>query len=209
MLFTSKSKEEELSGQIHTSKNELPQSQGPRADQETFKSFRSRFPRACVDLWIVLGGTAVDGQLWFSKNDRILLTRRNILPYKGELYIPGGSLVKGETLQQAVSRKMKAELGLEKFNQPSSFNKVVEHEPGPFHIYQNYYPDSEEGVSGHDVVMVFCILIEEQDLTKISLDEDNAEWRAIPIAELAAPDSAYHPNVVACARAFMAQFRPV
>lgn len=64
-----------------------------------FKKIYSRVPRLCVEV-IVKTKTG------------IVLTKRNIPPAKGSWHIPGGTILKGETLEQAVKRKASEELGL-------------------------------------------------------------------------------------------------
>lgn len=64
-----------------------------------FKSIYSRVPRLCVEVII-------------QTQDGILLTKRAITPCKGEWHTPGGTVIKGERLEQTVKRVAKAELGL-------------------------------------------------------------------------------------------------
>lgn len=67
---------------------------------EDFKFIYSKVPRLCVDLLI--------------KNEKgVLLTLREIKPYKGFWHLPGGTVLLRETLNQAVKRIAKDELGVE------------------------------------------------------------------------------------------------
>lgn len=67
---------------------------------EDFKFIYSKVPRLCVDLLI--------------KNEKgVLLTLREIKPYKGFWHLPGGTVLLGETLNQAVKRIAEDELGVE------------------------------------------------------------------------------------------------
>lgn len=66
---------------------------------EEFLRIFSKVPRLCVDLLI--------------KTEKgILFTKRSINPYKGKWHLPGGSVLFNETLEQAVKRIGKNELGL-------------------------------------------------------------------------------------------------
>lgn len=47
------------------------------------------------------------------KNNKILLEKRAIEPFKGYWCLPGGHVEHGETAQQAVKREVKEETGLE------------------------------------------------------------------------------------------------
>lgn len=64
---------------------------------EEYKSIYSRVPRFCVDLII-------------KKHDGILLTKRNIEPKKGWWHFPGGTVLMGETLKNAINRIAHEEL---------------------------------------------------------------------------------------------------
>lgn len=64
-----------------------------------FKYIYSRVPRLCVEVVI-------------KTNDGILLTKRNIKPSRGQWHIPGGTILMGETIERAVKRVAKEELGV-------------------------------------------------------------------------------------------------
>lgn len=67
---------------------------------EKFKYFYSKVPRLCVEVVV--------------KNDKgVLLTKRIIPPYQGYWHLPGGTVMYGESLKDAVKRIAKAELGVE------------------------------------------------------------------------------------------------
>lgn len=67
---------------------------------EEFKSIYSKVPRLCVDIVI--------------KTDRgILMTLRDIEPYKDLWHIPGGTVLYSETIEEAVKRIARQELGIE------------------------------------------------------------------------------------------------
>ncbi len=64
-----------------------------------FKYFFSRVRRLCIELII-------------QTKDGILLSKRDIPPAKGKWHIPGGTVLYGETLEQAVSRVAEDELSV-------------------------------------------------------------------------------------------------
>lgn len=71
----------------------------PLADKE-FKNIYSRVPRLCVDILIKTG-------------QGIIMTLRDIEPYKDLWHIPGGTLYYGETIEKATKRVAKEELGVD------------------------------------------------------------------------------------------------
>jgi len=66
---------------------------------QDFNYIYSRVPRLCVEVII-------------RTKDGILLTKRAIVPVKGQWHTPGGTVYKGESLEQAVKRVAKEELGV-------------------------------------------------------------------------------------------------
>ncbi len=67
---------------------------------EEFKNIYSKVPRLCVEVVI--------------KTEKgFLLTKRTIPPLKGCWHIPGGTVLKGEKLRDAVKRVAKEELNVE------------------------------------------------------------------------------------------------
>jgi ADP-ribose pyrophosphatase YjhB (NUDIX family) len=64
-----------------------------------FKSIYSRVPRLCVDLVIV-------------NKAGVVLSKRDIQPWKGYWHLPGGSVYFGETIDKAAKRIAKEELGI-------------------------------------------------------------------------------------------------
>ena len=67
---------------------------------ELYRQIIETMPVFCVDLVVYESG-------------KVLLTYRKNKPAKGEWWIPGGRLIKGERLIDAVKRKLKEETGLE------------------------------------------------------------------------------------------------
>lgn len=74
--------------------------------KEWLKIF-SKVPRICVDLIVKSG-------------DGVILTKRNIYPYKGSWHTPGGGILFGEKIRDVVKRVAKDELGIK-----VKFEKIV------------------------------------------------------------------------------------
>ncbi|MBU3669041.1 MAG: NUDIX domain-containing protein [Candidatus Taylorbacteria bacterium] len=67
---------------------------------EDYKNIFSKVPRVCIDLLIK------------DSSGRILLSLRNIEPYKGLWHLPGGMIYKGESMEDAAARIALKETGL-------------------------------------------------------------------------------------------------
>ena len=71
-----------------------------RIDEPFYSKIKSVIPIACVDLLVVHDG-------------RLLLMLRNNEPGRGLWFTPGGRILRGETLEEAVTRVLGKETGLE------------------------------------------------------------------------------------------------
>jgi colanic acid biosynthesis protein WcaH len=70
-----------------------------RISLSKFKEIYRQVPRLCVEVVLL-------------KSRSLLLTQRAISPAVGQWHTPGGTVLKGEDLKQAVQRVAKEELGL-------------------------------------------------------------------------------------------------
>lgn len=70
------------------------------ASKLLFSKFQNFFPFSCIDLILV-------------KDDKFLLVRRIIPPYKNRLCLPGGIIRRGEKLSSAIRRISNNELGIQ------------------------------------------------------------------------------------------------
>lgn len=66
---------------------------------QVYKQIYSRVPRLCVELVI-------------KNNEGVLLTFRNIAPYKDFWHLPGGTVLLDETLEHVIKRVALEELGV-------------------------------------------------------------------------------------------------
>ncbi|MGE4587314.1 MAG: NUDIX domain-containing protein [Mangrovibacterium sp.] len=94
--------------------------------------------------------SAAVAALIFDKKDRLLLTRRAVEPYKGQLDLPGGFIDPGESAEEALRRELKEELGVE----PAAWKYL-----GSF---PNTYPYS--GFNVYTVDLAFAVNIKTPEL---------------------------------------------
>lgn len=67
---------------------------------EEFREIYAKVPRLCVEVIL-------------KTDDGVVLSLRSIEPYKGQWHIPGGTVLRGESLVEAVKRVARDELGVE------------------------------------------------------------------------------------------------
>jgi len=116
-------------------------------------------PICCVDILV-------------QKKGRILLIRRKNEPEKGKWWVPGGRILKGEGLSEAVRRKVKEETGLEIENE--RFLGVYEYKSD-----KACFKDIMNGT--HSIVIVYLVeALENQD---VKLDETSSDYKWIDMIE--------------------------
>ena len=108
-------------------------------------------PLLCVDVAIV-------------HQSKYLLVKRKNKPAKEKWWVPGGRVMKGETMEDAVRRKVKEELEIE--------IKIL----SVLGYYENMWTKNESDVIGglHTVSIVF--LATPLNMT-VSLDNQSSEWK--------------------------------
>ena len=109
---------------------------------DEFKKIYSTVPRLCVEVVLI-------------RDKKILLTKRTIPPCSGEWHTPGGTVLKGENLHQAVKRVAKEEIGITV--EIIKFAGVIEYKVTSEHYSQ-------------DISLVY--LVKQKDNKKIKLDND-------------------------------------
>lgn len=120
---------------------------------EKYSEIISVLPILCVD--VVIQNT----------QGEYLLVKRINEPKKGQWWPVGGRVLKGETIEQAVIRKIKEETDLNvKTIQPIGYFELTT-DANPFHLPFQY----------HTVSIVFMAAIE--DGQKVKLDKQSAEWK--------------------------------
>ncbi len=106
--------------------------------EKIYKSLLEYAPRVCVDLVIVNG-------------KRFLLGKRKIEPAKGRWIFVGGRILKNESKENAVRRKLKEELGI---NPPKLYSKLLG-------VGETFFKNQE--IKQHDIIIVFLVKIKEKE----------------------------------------------
>ena len=127
-------------------------------------------PIVCADCAIVRGGKA-------------LLILRGDQPAKGEWWVPGGRVLKGETLRQAARRKAMGEVGLDCWVGP------------PVHYAETIFDDGPGGVPVHSVNTCFLLWPKGQG-QEVLLDPSIVKSCWVE----SAGELLLHPYVTACLR---------
>lgn len=104
-----------------------------QVSEELYLKFLAQMPLACVDVVIVHDGCA-------------LLVQRASSPAKGQWWLPGGRVLKGETLKQAAWRKAKEEVSLDCWVGPV------------LHTAETLFPDGPNGIPVHSVNTCFLLI---------------------------------------------------
>jgi colanic acid biosynthesis protein WcaH len=115
-------------------------------DQQTFITVVGAAPLVSLDILMVRGGCEV------------LLGLRNNRPAQGFWFLPGGRILKNETINQAFLRIAKKELGLEVLDKNSQLNVTF------YGNYEHFYDDcfaGDVGVSTHYVVLAHKVDVPE------------------------------------------------
>ena len=100
--------------------------------------------------------------------NKVLLAKRNNMPAKGFLFVPGGRVYKNENLNDAFSRILLEELGL-KINDFS----CVKYKGLYNHIYKdNFY----ENPNFNTHYIVYAVELKVKNVITINLDEQNSEF---------------------------------
>ena len=104
----------------------------------------------------------IDGLIMNDRKEFLLVERKNE-PLKGEFWLPGGRLLRGESLDDGIRRKMKEELGTE-----VEIVKLLGH-------FEEFFEKTEQGnVNGfHCISFVFQLTV---DSDRIRLDEQSENW---------------------------------
>ena len=115
-----------------------------------YRSIVATMPIATVDAVVVWRGS-------------FLLGRRNKKPAQGRWWVPGGRILKGETQQKALARKLREETGLS--IKSSSF----------IGAFDALFPDSHWGVAAHCIKLLY--LVQPRSITKLQTDAQHGEFR--------------------------------
>jgi len=134
--------------------------------QDLYNQIISNVPIACVDVAIVHDGS-------------VLLVKRTDDPAKGQWWLPGGRVLKGEFMRMAALRKAKEEVGI----------KCV---VGPIlHTAETIFPDGPCGIPVHSINS--CFFMYPMEKVNIKLDNHQSEFKWI-----SKMDDNLHPYVKRC-----------
>ncbi|MDR6388199.1 GDP-mannose mannosyl hydrolase [Paraburkholderia phenoliruptrix] len=119
---------------------------------------------------------------------RILIGHRRNRPARGTWFVPGGRILKDETLDAAFSRIADAELGVAKLARASArFEGVFEH-----HYSDNFA--GEPGVSTHYIVLAYAFSLADSE--RLGRPDQHSDYLWLTPAELVARDDV-HDNTKA------------
>ncbi len=141
----------------------------PLVPAELYRQFLENLPLACVDIAIVANGS-------------VLLVKRKDPPARGEWWLPGGRVRKGERMRDAARRKAAEEVG-------------VSCHVGPLlYTAETMFPDGPHGVAVHSINSCFMLYpAEAVPVPEVRLDEHHLGWKWVN----SIPDG-LHPYVVKC-----------
>ena len=118
---------------------------------DRYKQIVEDVPILCVDALIVHEG-------------QYLLVRRNNEPLKGEWWVPGGRVYKGETMEQALRRKVQEEVGL------------PVRSLAPLGYYEEHFEKNAQG-SGTGIHTMSVVFLASPFHTRVRLDAQSSDWR--------------------------------
>lgn len=124
-------------------------------------------PIACVDIALVANGA-------------VLLVRRKDAPARGQWWVPGGRVLKGEMMRDTATRKAREEVG-------------IDCHVGPIiHTAETIFPDGPGGIPVHSINSCFFVYPTSPDFDP-HLDDHHAEYRWVRVI----PEG-LHPYVERC-----------
>jgi len=116
-----------------------------RASENMYNQFREYFSFPCVDLVIF-------------KRKRVLLTKREINPYKGFWHLPGTIIRRNEKIEHAVKRAAKSELNV---------NVKIKNYVGCFESINKFR---------HDISLGFIVSIQNDSKIKTDFQSTDIEF---------------------------------
>ncbi len=120
--------------------------------EKVYREIRRQMPIVCIDVVIT------DGK-------KFLLGKRKNQPEKGKWWIPGGRILKNESLQDAAKRVLRQETGLKaKSMKFLGFDELL-HSPGYF-----------TGMTAHNIAFVFEAKIGANAKVKLDSQNSKARW---------------------------------
>ncbi len=132
------------------SKDPFPE-QPERIPQVLYDQILSHMPIACVDIAIVAHGA-------------VLLVLRKDAPARDQWWVPGGRVIKGETMRATAIRKARDEVG-------------IDCHAGPIiHTAETIFPDGPNGIDVHSINCCFFMYPVSDDHS-VKLDPHHEQFR--------------------------------
>jgi colanic acid biosynthesis protein WcaH len=115
---------------------------------------------------------------------KVLLGKRNNRPAKGYWFVPGGRIIKNETINQALKRISKVEVGLDLSTESPRLLGAFDH------IYEDNFLNVT-GINTHYVALAFAITLKQE--IEVKPDEQHIAFKWWEIDKLL-EDPAVHLN---------------
>ena len=117
-------------------------------------------------------------------SNKVLLGKRNNRPAMGYWFVPGGRIIKNETINQALKRISEVELGQDLSTKAPSLLGAYDH------IYEDNFLNVK-GINTHYVVLAFVIALQQE--IEVKSDEQHTELKWWKIDKLL-QDQTVHQN---------------
>ncbi len=125
-------------------------------DDELFRSIVSSTPLVAVDLI-------------FASGQQVLLGKRSNKPAQGYWFVPGGRILKDDTIAQTIERVAREEIGCD----------ITGIDPTLIGAYEHHYQDNvfaDPGFGTHYVVLAYLIGLDEASAAAGDEQHDELRW---------------------------------
>jgi len=102
-------------------------------------------------------------------SEKVLLGKRINCPAKGYWFVPGGRIIKNETIAHALKRISKAEVRRDLSTEAHSLLGAYDH------IYEDNFLNVD-GINTHYVVLAFSILLQQEIDVKADEQHSDLQW---------------------------------
>ena len=132
---------------------------------------------------------SIDFVIWNSCG-QILIGKRLNEPARDYWFVPGGRILKGERIAEAVNRLLMEELGmkLEDFTYPPQFIGVYDH------MYPTcFYKENPTVTTTHYIAIGYQLSIDTNKISKIDAHDQHSTWKWVDVEEMLS-DPMVHDN---------------
>ena len=116
-------------------------------------------------------------------SEKVLLGKRINRPAKGYWFVPGGRMIKNETIVHALKRISKIEMGQDLSTEAHSLLGAYDH------IYEDNFLNVD-GINTHYVVLAFSILLQQE--IDVNPDEQHSDLQWWEIDKLLKDPTVHH-----------------